>query len=134
MSCATPKKTKKNETKTLLSDNIEFKTVLKGNYQLNGSKKGFYVINSYTDFKFENIKSEFKNIDFSKETLIAVIDEKHSTGGYDIEIISLKNVKDKVICQYKKTSPKGMVTMAFTQPFQIIKTKKIDKEIIFKEL
>ncbi len=130
MSCATPQKNGKSGIK----NKIEFQTILKGNYQINDSEKGFYVINSYNDFKFNELKNKLKNVNFSKETLIAVVDEKHSTGGYNIEVISLKKVGNKVVCSYKKTSPKGIVTMAFTQPFHIIKTQKIDKEIIFKQL
>ena len=73
-------------------------------------------------------------VDFNNEMIIAVAQGSHSTGGYNIEVTGILEKENSLEVQVKETSPApgAIVTQAFTQPFHIVKTKKSDKEVVFK--
>lgn len=66
--------------------------------------------------------------------VIAVFQGNHSTGGYAIKITQTVEKENSVEVFAKETSPSpdSMVTQAFTQPYHIVKTKRVDKEVLFK--
>ena len=120
---------------------INFETISKGYYSGHNEKKD-YVINSQNEWvKLWNKTMsnqiplpEVPPVDFSKNTIIAVYQGSHSTGGYSIEITRIIEEDDQVIVYVKESSPSpgAEVTQAFTQPYHIVKTQKITKEIVFK--
>lgn len=65
-------------------------------------------------------------IDFTKETVIAVFRGKCPTGGYTIEIDTIEKMKDKILVYIIETQPRPdtIVTQALTQPYHIIRIKK----------
>ncbi len=73
------------------------------------------------------------NIDFSKSTLLILIDAVKNTGGYSIGIEGIKKGKNSLLVsvERKGPNPTDMVTMAIEQPFHIVRINKTDKEIIF---
>lgn len=74
-------------------------------------------------------------VDFDTEMLIVVFAGDKSSGGHDIEIVRLYQEASTIVAVVENTSPSqnDMVTTALTQPYHIIKTKKSDKEVIFKQ-
>ena len=74
-------------------------------------------------------------IDFSKETVIAVFMGEKTTGGYGVIVEDVKEEKGKLVVAIKETKPgsKNMVTMAITQPFCIVKINSSNKELVFKK-
>ena len=81
-------------------------------------------------------KLEIPEINFNKETVIALFLGEKNSGGYSINVEQIMNVKDKVNVVYKITSPKAgeMVTSVMTQPYCIVKIPKTLKEIVFSEI
>lgn len=110
---------------------IDFETISKGHYS-NHKKAANYIINS--NEKLESFGIKIPEIDFSTYTVIAVFMGEFSTGGHGIEIKEIIEYEDRVVVVVDKTFPKpgSIVTQAFTQPYHIIKIKKIDKPIIFE--
>lgn len=72
---------------------------------------------------------EETEIDFSKFYVIAVFTELKSSGA-EVEITEVKEFKENIVVSKKETISDTMVN---TQPFHIVKIKKNNKEIIFKE-
>jgi hypothetical protein len=59
----------------------------------------------------------------------------HSSGGYGIDIKSMKENNSSIEVDFYLSTPKNdtFVTMAFTNPFIIVSLDDLHKEIIFKE-
>lgn len=123
-------------------EKVDFETVEKGHYS--GYKEvANYVINDEEKLaEIWNLVMETRKpfpdlpkIDFTKNSVVAVFMGEFPTGGYSIEIKEITEYKDRVIVKIDKKFPKpgSMLTQAFTQPYHIVKIKKIDKKIIFEE-
>ncbi len=103
------------------------------------NEQGDYVINSEGEWSelLNRTRIRFQeppSIDFSKNTVIAVFLGTRSTGGYTIEIKDIVETDDEVMVYVEETSPGPgeNVIMAVTQPYHIVKTKKITKEVVFE--
>lgn len=72
-------------------------------------------------------------IDFKEEMVLALFMGQKNSGGYVFHISKIVETDAAVEVFYKTSSPEGMATMAITQPFYICKTKRVDKEVIFKK-
>ncbi len=74
------------------------------------------------------------DVNFEDEIVIAVFQGSHSTGGYAIEITQIVEKENSVEVFVKETSPspESIVTQAFTQPYHIVKVKRVDKEVVFR--
>ncbi|CAL2103332.1 PrcB_C domain-containing protein [Tenacibaculum sp. 190130A14a] len=82
------------------------------------------------------VSSGFKSeIDFKSSIVLVTIDSVRNSGGFGVKMIALKDENEKldVIVNYTGPKPTDMVTMAITQPINIVKIKKTNKEIIFVE-
>jgi hypothetical protein len=81
----------------------------------------------------EDSYNELLNIDFSKNNICILLLGQRNTGGYSIEVESLKFVKKVLYIKTKEIGPaKGeMVTMALTNPYCIVVIPKT-KQIIVK--
>ncbi len=75
------------------------------------------------------------NVDFNNEMIIAAFQGEHSTGGYSIEILKIIEKENSVEVFIRETTPEpgAILTQAFTQPYHIIKTKRVNKEVEFKK-
>jgi len=67
--------------------------------------------------------------------VIAVFSEEKRTGGYGIEITRVEENLEKgqmeVFFLETHPSPNSMVTQALTQPYHIVKLKKVDIPVVF---
>ena len=129
------------QEKKITSENeILFETMTKS-HRVTHKNAGDYVINSQNEWiKFINNTSIFfgviPEIDFSNNTIIAVDLGVRNTGGYSIEITKVVETDSKVIVSVKESRPShnAMVTQSFTQPYHVIKIRKITKPIVFKRI
>ena len=73
-------------------------------------------------------------IDFEKHMLVAVFMGRKNSGGYAIKVEKVEEKAGKIVVTVKRQTPPpgGMVTMALTGPYQIVKMPVSDKEVIFK--
>ncbi|GAB1309772.1 hypothetical protein KH5_24550 [Urechidicola sp. KH5] len=72
-------------------------------------------------------------IDLKEEMVLALFMGERSSGGYSITVSKIVEKEDAMEVHYVETAPKGMATMAITQPFYMCKTKRSEKEVIFKK-
>ncbi len=135
---------------------LSFETIEKGEYSTHTKKENFVIndnktyydlwrklypscLNVTTDRGISTVcdgVSIIPKIDFSKETVIAVFMGEKNTGGYSIEITKIIDKTDKVIVYVNETTPKpgDLVTLALTQPYHIVKTKKILGPVEFQKI
>jgi hypothetical protein len=75
------------------------------------------------------------SIDFQTEMIVAVFLGEKMTGGYDVEIIKIEEAHQKpvltVTIRDTKPSPDIIVTQALTQPFHIVKLKRVELAATF---
>ncbi|NYT00930.1 MAG: protease complex subunit PrcB family protein [Methanocellales archaeon] len=124
---------------------ITFENISKGSYS-GHNERGDYVIknSSELDNLWGKMQSrgtttpisaiiDLPDVNFNDEMVVAVFQGTQSTGGYAIEIIKIVEKENSVEVFVKETSPSpdSLVTQAFTQPHHIVKTKRVDKEVIF---
>jgi hypothetical protein len=121
------------------SRQMEFKTVEKGCFSRHRSAAHYVIQNEdeWTNvWNHHDVSMPQRSppeVNFSETTIIAVFMGEFNTGGYGIETNSILNMNHSVVVKIEKTYPgKGCgVTEAFTYPYHIVKTGKIDKEITF---
>lgn len=65
-------------------------------------------------------------VDFSTDMVIAVSPGQMPTGGYDVDIRGVADEDTRIVVTVAVIKPAGFVTMALTQPYQIIRIKKTD--------
>ncbi|MCR9172105.1 MAG: protease complex subunit PrcB family protein [bacterium] len=143
LSCKTMKDEKDN------SDSLDFE-VVQNDYLMGGGaeniEESIVLCNSEQDL--QNIKEKMNSvnyatealdntdINFEKETVIGYFQPVRSSGGYALQVQSLNRVNegqnDGYILHLELQKPQGAATMALTQPFVFIKTKKIDGLIKYK--
>ena len=74
-------------------------------------------------------------VDFIQEMVIAVFSGKKRTGGYGVDLTrieeNLEKGKLEVFFLETHPSPKSMVIQALTQPYAIVKLKKVDIPVVF---
>jgi hypothetical protein len=75
------------------------------------------------------------SVDFQKEMVVAVFLGEKATGGYSVEITKIEETRQKrvltVSIRESKPAPDAMVTQALTQPFHIVKLKKLELATTF---
>lgn len=110
-----------------------------------GFKKENIIISTNKEWKSFLLKIDTTNkvsetfdnkIDFSKESILVVIDKVRNTGGFSIQIIEVVNEGEDLVVKVESKGPKptDMVTTAIIQPYHIVKIKKTNKNIKFLEL
>ena len=74
-------------------------------------------------------------VDFKQEMVIAFFSGEKRTGGYGIEIMRVEENLEKgqleVFFLETHPSPNSMVIQALTQPYHIVKLKKVDIPVVF---
>jgi len=75
------------------------------------------------------------DIDFSRETIVAVFMGKKNTGGYGVAVEEVREEKGKLIVAIKETKPSSgaMAITVITQPFCIVKINSSNKELVFEK-
>jgi len=123
------------------TEKTEFQTIEKGYYS-GHTNSAYHVINTETEWA--DVWNQHRSIswpqqsppkiNFSDTTVIAVFMGEFSTGGYGIEIEEIFNMPKSTIVKVEKTYHGAgcIVTQALSQPYHIVRTNKIDKEIIFE--
>ncbi|MGP1438044.1 MAG: protease complex subunit PrcB family protein [Treponema sp.] len=117
---------------------IEYKILNTNYYSSNPYAQGIYIAHSYADaisIMEGNDRNDeiFSKTDFEKETLIFVFAGRFNTGGYSIEVDSIKRTgKNKISAIFSISSPEAgtIVTQAFTNPSIIVSVKANKNDII----
>ncbi len=75
------------------------------------------------------------SVDFNEEMIVAVFAGEKRTGGYEVEIAEIEADRTKrqlrVSYRESKPPPDAIVTQVLTQPYHIVKLKKIDLPAVF---
>ena len=117
---------------------LNFETLSIGHY-CGHVEKANYVINSleeWTNLLETSHLNRIKlpKINFTTNTVIATFMGERKTGGYSVEIKKIKDSGKEIIVYIKERAPaKGAIkTMLLTQPYHIVKVKKIKKPVVFR--
>jgi hypothetical protein len=70
------------------------------------------------------------DVDFSREMVIAAVDQTDPSGGYRFEITGIEEVEGRLLVRVSKQSPGPdcIVTAVITQPFHVVRMAKSDLE------
>ena len=135
LSC-TPKNGKQLEK----GEKMNFTSLTKGQYSGIAEKSDKIVTDMKTWTKLwakmhelVEPKPPLPKVDFSKNTVLTVFMGTKNTGGYDISIHTIREMKDRIQVEVEEIVPRssGIVTMALTQPFHVVKIAKSKKKIEF---
>jgi len=117
---------------------LNFETLSIGHY-CSHVEKANYVINSLDEWTQLLERShldvtKLPEINFTNYTVIAAFMGEQRTGGYSIEIKKIKDSGKEIIVHIKEKAPaKGAITtMVLTQPYHVVKAKKITKPVVFR--
>lgn len=78
-----------------------------------------------------NSQSQPPKVDFRWNTVVAMYLGEKRTGGYSIKVKEIVDTGEDLLIFTEKTTPEGgFATMAFSQPFCIIKFKKVKDRTI----
>lgn len=122
-------------------EKIPFSTLGKGYYAY-GIEEEFEAV-IYDDKSFSTLWNEVASgiippppipeVDFENEMVIAVSPGPLPTGGYDVEIVEIFDLGDKleVIVVFEEPNPDDFVTEAITQPHHIVSTEMRDVPVEF---
>lgn len=124
-----------------LSKSLDFETIEKDSYSGIETSQNVIVsnINDWEELWNETVTwtpDERPFVNFNESMVIAVFMGEQTSGGFEIEILELKEADDVIEVVSKFTVPDGGsgFTTALTQPFHMIKINKTDKNIIFSQL
>jgi hypothetical protein len=70
------------------------------------------------------------DVDFSREMVIAAVDQAEPSGGYRFEITGIEEVEGRLVVRVSKQipGPDCIVTAVITQPFHVMRMAKSDLE------
>ncbi len=70
------------------------------------------------------------SVDFSREMVIAAVDQTEPSGGYRFEITGIEEIEGRLEVRVSKTipGPDCIVTAVITQPFHVVRMVKSDLE------
>lgn len=71
-------------------------------------------------------------IDFKKYQVIVVIDQVRNYGGYSIDITKITQNNNRIFVTVEQLKPGG-INAVVTQPFQMVKMRKSNKEVVFQQ-
>ena len=124
-----------------LDQELTFETILKGHY-CNHDDKKVYVIKETSEWSnlwsivYPRILSrpDLPDVNFNNEMIIAVFQGSQPSSGYRIEITEIIEKENfvEVFVKEKSPSPGSIQLDVITHPHHIVKTKRVDKEVIFK--
>lgn len=131
------------ELENKLVKSLEFTTIEKGffsgftkrkNWVIKTQEQWLKLWNMHTSTRIPHPPSPV--IDFTKNMVLAVFIGQKPTGGFSVEIIRVEKKEDTIVVFFRETkpSPDAEVTAVLTQPYHIIKIKKTDLPVVFKNL
>lgn len=122
-------------------DNIAFQTLITAS-QSNIEKPQQTIISSQKQLQqvFSEINKTRKpgipipEINFNDEVVVFINMGQSSTGGYSVEVESIKKINDEIVVFVGGDSPEpnDNVTMVITTPFTMVKLNKQKLPIVFK--
>lgn len=70
------------------------------------------------------------DVDFSREMVIAAVDQTEPSGGYRFEITGIEEIEGRLVVRVSKTipGPDCIVTAVIAQPFHVVRMAKSDLE------
>lgn len=120
---------------------LEFQTISKGAWS-GYTSHAYYVIQNMEDWRrvwrqHQEIFIPLRpppEIDFSETTVIAVFMGPCPTTGYDIEVKEIIDTGFTVVVKVERVYPgkNCVVGEALTYPYHIVKTSKINKQVVFQ--
>ena len=113
---------------------VPFETVEKGGLS-NVDEPGKFVVQSQEDLEALPYHSAALDaVEFSKHTVIAVFQGQFPTGGYSVTITNITESQSSLLVsiEEKTPGPDSVVTQSFTQPYHIVKFRKISKPVKFE--
>jgi len=129
-------------TQAIASERVPFVTIDQG-FRSGIRERKFLVIKNETEWKTvwqnhvqPNVPAkELPRVDFEKEMIVAVFLGEKPTGGYKVEITAIEEDRGKgrlrVVVREGKPPAGAMVIQALTQPYHIVRVKKIDLTTTF---
>ncbi len=122
---------------------LDFSTIVKELYSGVNEKKNL-VINKQKEWDelWKNVYSirfpqpKLPTINFEKESVICVFAGEFYSGGYTIEVLDVKKKISSIEIQVKFVTPASscIVSSALSQPLHLIRVKKINKKVVFKQI
>ncbi|HDD57113.1 MAG TPA: protease complex subunit PrcB family protein [Thermoplasmatales archaeon] len=75
-------------------------------------------------------------IDFTKNMVLAVFMGQRCTGGFAVEIKKIEKYSSELVVLFTDTEPasKAEVTTVLTQPYHIVKIRKVNLPVKFKKI
>ena len=129
-------------TQAIASERVPFVTIDQG-FRSGVRERKFLVIKNETDWKTlwqthvqPNVPAkELPRLDFDKEMVVAVFLGEKPTGGYKLEITAIEEDRGKgqlrVGTRESKPPAGAMTIQAMTQPYHVVKVRKIDLAATF---
>ena len=107
------------------SSTVSFTTIARGQ-QSGVDARSAVLIQDEARLKAQGIRPQ-QAVDFNRESVVAVYMGEQKTGGYSVEITSVKLEGGKLVVTVKQNrpSPGAMVTQALTQPYHAVKIPKV---------
>lgn len=123
----------KNSTSISSENSKLFTELVSAPYQGRASESNVIVSNQEElEALYQSVgNEEVPKIDFSKSQVVALFLGTKNTGGYSISIDRVEEQDGNLHIYRKVETPKGMATMAISNPFVIAEIHS-KKEIIFK--
>lgn len=121
----------------LLLGEVPFTIIYEESYSLITEADTWVIKNEFAweEFKFHSFTDyEFlQDIDFNSHIILAVSQGQKPTGGYSISISNIFEFENHLEVNISEDNPlpNQEVTLAFTQPFQIVMIEKTEKTILF---
>lgn len=122
-------------------DNLPFDTVTQGPHGSYDFEEEYFVIDNQDDFEafWEALHEgrgstpSLPSVDFSEETIVAVLFGTKPTGGYTIEVTEVTSDGDRLHVQVEKTVPGAdcVTTQAVTSPYHVIKVPAAGADVEF---
>jgi len=129
---------------------IVFEEIFKFDFAGEDDMAGTYVVNDAA--AWQNLKANLNapyinnpetgedtnmldtaTIDFTAFTLLAVVDEMHTSGGFDINVTDVVEADGIVTVTVETTSQgPGEATAVMTQPYHIVKIPKTTLPVVFE--
>jgi hypothetical protein len=77
---------------------------------------------------------ELPPVDFEREMVVALMGGTKTSGGYSVEITSIRKEGDRLVVSFGETGPPpdSVTTSVITYPFHIVKTARHEGEAEFR--
>lgn len=123
-------------------ETVQFGTLKDGELSGEAVESGYYVVQSaaqWTAFK-DKINAahpgtdEFEDVsvDLTVSDVIAVVDQQHNSGGYDITITGVTRMANTATVKLERTG-EGNASTVMTQPYHVITVAKTNNVFVFDE-